>query len=206
MKKIIGILVTLAMLLLLTSACGADMLPEKDTDTHQEENQTRQETEPEQTPQETEPEQTQPQETEPEGILAPDFTVYDAEGNEVHLSDFIGKPVVLNFWATWCGPCKSELPDFNEKYLEHGENVQFLMVDLTDGRQETVEGASAFVAQQGYTFPVFFDTESEAVMAYGINAIPTTFFINAEGYAVGQVVGMIDAQTLQEGIDMILPE
>lgn len=83
-----------------------------------------------QTPQETEStEASTPttQENESEKILAPDFTVYDLDGNEVHLSDFIGKSVVLNFWASWCSPCKMEMPDFNEKYLEIGEEVQFLM-------------------------------------------------------------------------------
>ena len=79
------------------------------------------------------------QEGESEKILAPDFTVYDLDGNEVHLSDFIGKSVVLNFWASWCSPCKMEMPDFNEKYLEIGEEVQFLIINMTDGSRETVE-------------------------------------------------------------------
>ena len=59
-----------------------------------------------------------------------DFTVYDEEGNAVKLSDFEGKPVVLNFWASWCGPCKSEMPDFEEAYGEYGEEIQFLMVNI----------------------------------------------------------------------------
>ena len=84
--------------------------------------------------------------TEPEKQLAPDFTVYDLEGNPHKLSDFRGKPVILNFWATWCGYCKMEMPDFNEKYQEYGEDVHFLMVNVTDGNQETMETASAFVA------------------------------------------------------------
>ena len=136
-------------------------------------------------------------------IKAPDFTVYDADGNEVHLADYIGKPIVLNFWASWCGPCQSEMPDFHEKYLEIGEEVQFLIINMTDGSRETVETASAFIAKNVYAFPVFYDTKSDAASIYGAYSLPTTFFINADGYAIAQATGAIDAETLQRGLDMI---
>ena len=134
---------------------------------------------------------------------ASDFTVYDLDGNEVHLSDYIGKPVVLNFWASWCGPCKMEIPDFEAMYLEKGEAVQFLMVNMTDGSRETLDTASDYVKSEGYTLPVFYDTESDAAEVYGISALPTTYFIDSEGYIAAQATGAIDSVTLQKGIDMI---
>ncbi len=147
---------------------------------------------------------TQQEDTSEDKMLAPDFTVYDIDGNEVHLSDFVGKPIVLNFWASWCGPCKSEMPEFEEKYKEQNADVQFLMVNMTDGGRETVEIASEFIADQGYTFPVFYDTKSNASYLYSVYSLPTTYFIDKEGYMVAYAAGAIDASTLQKGIDMIL--
>lgn len=135
--------------------------------------------------------------------MAPDFTVYDLEGKTVSLSDYRGRPVVVNFWASWCGPCQMEMPDFNEKFLELGEDVAFLMVNMTDGSRETVDTAAAFIAGTEYVFPVFYDTDMDAAMAYSVYSLPTTFFIDAEGHAIAQATGAIDGETLQRGIDMI---
>ena len=165
----------------------------------------------EQAPQASEPvsdDSTGAGESEPEKMLAPDFPVFDLDGNAVHLSDFMGKPIILNFWASWCGPCKIEMPDFHEKYLEVGNDIHFLMINMTDGSRETVDSASKFIADQEYTFPVFYDTESDASAAatYRAYSLPTTFFIDAEGYVIAQAIGAINADTLQKGIDMILPK
>ncbi len=149
---------------------------------------------------------TVPETTAAPAYPAPDFTVYDAEGNAHSLSDFRGKPVILNFWASWCGPCKAEMPDFDEAYKIYGNRIHFLIVNLTDGSSETVETASAFIASQGYTFPVYYDTDYFGAMAYNISAIPTTFFIDANGNLVTYYQGMLSADMLQAGINTLLPQ
>ena len=135
----------------------------------------------------------------------PDFTVVAGDGNPVSLSDFFGKPIILNFWASWCGPCKSEMPDFEEAYLEYGDEIQFLMVNLTDGSQETMEEAKAYIQDQGYTFPVYYDTQLDAAITYGASTIPMTFFIDKDGYGAAYARTALSRETLQQGIDMIYP-
>lgn len=135
---------------------------------------------------------------------APDFTVYDLEGNAHKLSDFRGKPVILNFWATWCGYCQVEMPDFDEKFKEYGDDVHFIMLNVTDGAQETVESASAFIQENGYSFPVYYDTDMDATGSYNTSGLPVTYFIDADGNFVAWQQGMMTAETLQIGIDMLL--
>ena len=142
------------------------------------------------------------QSSDAEDYTAPDFTVLDYEGNPVKLSDFKGKPVVINFWATWCYYCKEEMPDFNDAFKKYPD-VEFLMVNATDGYQETVESAKKYMEEQNFDFNVYFDTESEAVNAYYVNSFPTTFFIDAEGNLVTYANGMLDYDNLEKGIDLI---
>ncbi len=132
-----------------------------------------------------------------------DFTVQDIDGNNVKLSDFYGKPIVLNFWASWCPPCKSEMPEFNQVYNELAGDVQFLMINQTDGDRETIETGSEYVKSQGFTFPVFYDTKLEAAYTYNVTAIPTTYFIDKEGYIISQVKGSMSKEILMSNIEKI---
>lgn len=133
---------------------------------------------------------------------APDFTVLDYDGKEVNLSDFKGKPVVINFWATWCYYCKEEMPDFNEAFKKYPD-VEFLMINATDGYQETIESAKKYIEDEGFDFNVYFDTEFEAVNAYYVNGYPATFFIDKDGNLVTYANGMLDYESLEKGIELI---
>lgn len=135
---------------------------------------------------------------------APDFTVYDAEGNEITLSVLMdGKPTVLNFWASWCGPCRSEMPHIQEAYERLGGEVSFVMINMTDGQRETQESAEEYMAESGWTFPIYFDSDYDAAMTYGAYSLPQTYFIDAEGRLIAAARGSMSAEVLQSGIDMI---
>jgi len=137
-------------------------------------------------------------------IPMPDFTCYDENGKAVKLSDFKGKPVILNFWASWCGPCKEEMPAFNEAYKKYKKDIHFLMLDLTDGMSETMSSGKEYVKGQKYKFPVYFDLDQAAATAYSVQSIPMTYFVYADGNMAARVVGKISSETLQQGIDLLL--
>lgn len=135
-----------------------------------------------------------------------DFTVYDMKGNEVKLSDFFGKPIVVNFWATWCGPCRSELSAFDKAYQEYKGDVAFLMVNLTDGGRDTKESVKSFIEESGYSFPVYLDLDYNASNTYGINPIPETLFINADGTLNDTRVGAMSENELENYIKNMIGE
>lgn len=129
--------------------------------------------------------------------MAIDFTMYNSEGNAVRLSDFEGKPVVVNFFASWCGPCKIEMPYFEACYQTYGEQVHFLMVNLNAFGNDTEEAARKMIAEGGYTFPFYFDTDGEAATAYAVRSMPTTLFISADGELLGRKIGTIQQEVLE---------
>lgn len=135
---------------------------------------------------------------------APDFTVLDKDGNTVRLSEKFGKPIVINFWATWCPPCKQELPDVDKLCKEYGDRVVFMMVNLTDGYRDTVDGTKRFVSGKGYTFPVYFDTKDNAASAYNVSSIPQTTFIDAKGNIYTTRIGAMNEATLRIYLNALL--
>ncbi len=139
---------------------------------------------------------------------AVDFTVYDKDNNEVKLSDYKGKKaVVVNFWASWCSPCKYEMPYFQEATNKYNnEDLEILMVNLTDGMRETKGSAEGFMKDEGYNMNVMFDIDLDAANKYRLNAIPRTVFIDKEGNLVYDHVGIIDKEILNENINKIINE
>jgi peroxiredoxin len=142
-------------------------------------------------------------ETENDFERAPDFLMENAQGNEIRLSDFQGKPVVLNFWTTWCPACVTETPHFENLYSEMGDEIQILKVNLIGSRGETREHAEAFMQERGYTLPLHFDTFGEGSQTFGVRRIPITFFITPDGYIAATSQGTVDEQTLRSGVDLI---
>lgn len=136
---------------------------------------------------------------------APDFTVWNQDGNQTSLKEILeGKPAVINFWTSKCPPCREEMPDFEEMYQEMKDQVQFIMVDGVGCMGETEESGRAYVEEQGFTFPVYYDKEMDAVINYGIQAFPTTYILNSEGRLVTGGSGMISRETLQELLDEVM--
>ncbi len=133
----------------------------------------------------------------------PDFAVYNSEGKEVHLSDYAGQPIIVNFWASWCPPCTTEMPDFQKAYEEYGDKIQFVMVNVTTWENEA-GAADAFLKESGYTFPVYYDGTGEAAQIYQIDSIPQTLFFSAEGKMIGWETNMITESTLRSYIKKLL--
>ena len=138
---------------------------------------------------------------------APSFPMEDAQGNTVQLSDFLGdKPVFLNFWASTCSPCKQEMPDIQALYEQYGDQIHFVLVNVGSAMNDTREKAESYLAEQGFTFPVYYDVDYQAITAYGINSFPFSIFIDAQGNLVTYGQGMLSAELLQKGLNLIAPD
>ena len=141
-------------------------------------------------------------------IPAPDFTLTDQYGEPHTLSDYQGQTVFLNFWATWCGPCKMEMPDIQALYEEWDENAGDLVVlgvaGPGIGREGSAEDIAAFLEENGYTYPVVMDDTGTLFYQYGISAYPTTFMIDPEGNVFGYVQGAVSREIMDDIVEQTM--
>lgn len=147
-------------------------------------------------------------ETEPkdeERIKSIDFTLTDQYGKTHKLSDYEGKVVFLNFWATWCPPCKEEMPHIEQLYKDYKKNNEDVVIlgvaSPNLGREGSREYVIDFLKEEGYTFPVVLDEDGALAYQYGINAFPTTFIIDKEGYVTQYIPGAMDKETMASFIE-----
>lgn len=131
-----------------------------------------------------------------EPFKAVDFYFYDGNGEKVYLSDFYGKPIIVNFWATWCGPCRSEFPVLESIYEKYGDEAVFLMINQTDGQRDTVESVKEFVKENELDFPVYYDIDLNGTMTYGVYSIPLTFMVDEQGSVVNAHMGPVSEEVL----------
>lgn len=138
---------------------------------------------------------------------APNFTLKTLDGKQVELYQTNGRPTIINFWASWCDPCKQEMPFLEAAYKEHKDQINFRMVNETS--QDTLPNIKKFMKQYKYTFPVILDQENEDGQTIGTDyyqllGVPTTFFIDSTGKITHKVVGEMSKEEFQDILDDVL--
>ena len=127
------------------------------------------------------------------GDKAPDFTLQTLYGKELSLSNLQGKKVFLNFWATWCGPCRSEMPDILKLYQNH-DNIEVLAVNVKDNKGQILN----FIMDNSYNFPVVLDTNGAVSTQYTVRGIPTTYILDENGIIMAKHTGVLDYNKMKE--------
>lgn len=137
--------------------------------------------------------------------IAPDFTLETLAGETVNLHKLRGKKVILNFWATWCPPCKAEMPHMQSFYskLTDEDQVELIAVNVTDSEKMGIEAVEDFVDSYKLTFPIPLDETAQATKLYGVFSMPTTFMIDTQGRIAQKVVGPLDEKALNELVDFM---
>ncbi len=133
-------------------------------------------------------------------IVATDFTLPGLNGEDFTLSQTRGKMTIINFWASWCGPCKMEAPHLQEFYEEYRDKVEIVAVNIT--AKDKPKDAAAFAEEYGFTFPVLLDETGEVSTMYGAFAIPTTIFLNEKGEIIHEYAGPMEKQFMVDLLEL----
>ncbi|MBN2508791.1 MAG: TlpA family protein disulfide reductase [Spirochaetales bacterium] len=123
---------------------------------------------------------------------APDFTVKDIHGNDIRLSDYKGRPVLFNLWATWCPPCREEMPSMDALYTEFKKDGLVILAASSSLTNDTFDKVKAYALDNGFTFPILFDDTEAIDYSYFTGSIPTSYLIDKQGMIAARLVGAID--------------
>ena len=135
-------------------------------------------------------------------VAIPNFEFQDADGNVVEFDSFKGKPVVINFWGTWCPYCVAEMGDFDKIVAEYGDRVNFIFLDVANSEEETPEKVEKFIADNGYeNITSYYDVPGYGIYMFGISSFPTTVYIDARGNLYDATIGMETYDTIAEVLD-----
>jgi cytochrome c biogenesis protein CcmG, thiol:disulfide interchange protein DsbE len=135
------------------------------------------------------------------GYLAPDFNLKDINGKSVKLSDLRGKPVYINFFATWCPPCKEEIPELQKFYNANKDKMVFLAIDITFN--DKLEDVKTMIQENNLTYPILLDEDQKngAAAIYEITGVPEHYFIDKDGILRDKAIGPMDLESLQQGFN-----
>ncbi len=122
------------------------------------------------------------------------------DGEPAASADYSGKPLIINFWASWCSPCRAEMPELIEAYETHKDDIQFIGVNFRD----TKALANRFYDEFEVPYESFFDQSGKIGFSYGVRALPATFFIDSDGMILGRQLGALDREELDAGIELLL--
>ena len=136
------------------------------------------------------------------GYLAPTFVLNSTLGEEMAMEEFLGHPVVLNFWATWCPPCRAEVPHFQDASVKYNGRVTIVGIDQGEPQSVVTDFANSFAL----SYPLLLDQDNSVNRQYGVSALPTTVFVDAQGVVREVYTGIINGAVLQDRIENLLDE